>query len=116
MTAQLSLADARTATLEIVGPRAGAISGDPVESLLVLHRDGLVETGIWEITPGVFPGRKSGIQETFHVLAGAGTITGADGEAVELRPGVVVHQQDGWHGTWDVTKTVRKMYVIVTVP
>lgn len=108
----LSLDDALAVELPELGPRAGATRGAPVESCLTLSDDGLVESGVWEVTPGAFPGRKDGVQETFHVIAGAGTITGADGEVVELRPGVTVHQPDGWHGTWDVTETVRKVYVV----
>jgi hypothetical protein len=71
-----------------------------------------VESGVWEVTPGTFPGRKDGVQETFHVIAGRGTVTGSEGEVVELRPGVTVHQPDGWHGTWDVVEAVRKVYVV----
>lgn len=110
---QLSLADALGAQLTVIGPRAGATRGVPVESALVLHDDGRVETGIWEVGEGTFPARKDGVCETFHVVAGAGTVTGGDGDVVALRPGVTVHQPDGWHGTWDVTEPVRKVYVVI---
>lgn len=114
MPSQLSFDDAVRVQLEAIGPRAGATRGMPVESALVLHDDGRVESGVWEVTEGTFPGRKDGVCETFHVLAGAGTITGADGEVVVLAPGVTVHQPDGWSGTWDVTAPVRKVYVVVS--
>lgn len=110
---QISLDDALRAELEVLGPRAGATRGTPVESALVLHDDGRVESGVWEVTEGTFPGRKDGVCETFHVLAGAGTVTGDGGEVVVLAPGVTVHQPDGWSGTWDVTTPVRKVYVVV---
>lgn len=112
MPTSLSIADALSLELERIGPRAGATRGEPVESATVLADDGHVETGVWEVTPGTFPGRKDGVQETFHVIAGAGTITGAEGDVVHLAPGVTVHQPDGWHGTWDVTEAVRKVYVV----
>ena len=31
-------------------------------------------------------------------------------------PGTVLHVADGWEGTWHVTETVRKSYVIVRTP
>lgn len=111
---QLADPDPLAATLALIGPRAGATRGTPVESALVLRDDGRVETGIWEVTEGTFPGRKDGVCETFHVVAGAGTITGEAGDVVRLAPGVTVHQPDGWRGTWDVTAPVRKVYVVVS--
>ncbi len=113
MPVQSTFTDPRSLALQAIGPRAGASRGEPVESAVVLADDGTVETGVWEVTPGTFPGRKSGLQETFVVLAGTGTITGSEGDVVELRPGAVVHQPDGWHGMWDVVETVRKAYVVI---
>lgn len=110
---QISIPDALALELIEVGPRADPTRGTPVESAAVLHDDGRVETGVWEVGEGTFPARKDGVCETFHVVAGAGTITGADGDVVVLRPGVTVHQPDGWHGTWDVTEPVRKVYVVI---
>ncbi|MSO58239.1 MAG: DUF861 domain-containing protein [Thermoleophilia bacterium] len=112
MQTQQTFGDPLSLSLAPIGPRAGATRGEPVESATVLSDHDSVETGVWEVTPGTFPGRKSGLQETFVVLAGSGTITGSEGDIVELHPGAVVHQPDGWHGVWDVVETVRKAYVV----
>lgn len=109
----LSIDDVLALELDVVGPRAGALSGDPVESIHVLVDDGLVQTGVWEVTPGSFPGVKDGISEVMHIVAGRGTITGAGGEVTRLAPGVVMFTPDGWRGTWDVEETIRKTYVVV---
>jgi hypothetical protein len=111
--ASLSIDDALTLQLETVGPRAGATRGEPVESISILVDDGLVQSGVWEVTPGTFPGAKDGISEVMHIVAGRGTITGADGTVTRLSPGVVMFTTDGWRGTWDVEETIRKTYVVV---
>ncbi|HZQ16525.1 MAG TPA: cupin domain-containing protein [Gaiellaceae bacterium] len=90
-----------------------ATSGEPYEQWLVLHDDGRVELGIWEVTPGSFASEKIGVYESMHVVAGAGTITSADGTVTELRPGVVMLCEDGWAGEWEVRKTIRKTYTVV---
>jgi hypothetical protein len=109
----LSIADVLSLELDVVGPRAGALRGDPVESIHVLVDDGLVQTGVWEVTPGSFPGAKDGICELMHFVAGRGTITGADGEVTRIGPGVAMFTPDGWRGTWDVEETIRKTFVVV---
>jgi uncharacterized cupin superfamily protein len=111
--ASTSLGDVLAAELEVIGPRAGATRGEPVESGRTLTSDGVVETGVWEVTPGTFPGAKDSICELMHFVAGRGTITSADGTVTTIGPGVVMFTPDGWRGTWDVEETVRKTYVIV---
>jgi uncharacterized cupin superfamily protein len=93
-----------------------AIEGEPYESWHVISDDGTVELGVWEVTPGSFHGSKEGVYEQMHFVAGAGTITDADGVVSEIRPGVVMLCPDGWSGRWDVTQTVRKTYAIVKTP
>lgn len=87
--------------------------GAPYESWRVLHDDGRVEIGIWEVTPGSFSSEKDGVYESMHFVAGAGTIKSADGTVTELRPGVVMFCPDGWSGEWDVRETIRKTYTVV---
>lgn len=111
--ASISFDDVLGVELEVIGPRAGATSGEPVESLRRLWSDDVVETGVWEVTPGTFPGVKDGICELMHFAAGRGTITGDDGTVTRIGPGVVMFTPDGWRGTWDVEETVRKTYVVV---
>ena len=102
-------------SLELKDGRAvpTATAGEPYESWHVLSDDGRVELGVWEVTPGSFRGETDGIYEQMHFVAGAGTITGPDGEVTEIRPGVVMLCPDGWSGVWDVRETVRKTYAVV---
>src|SRR5580693_7806777 len=84
------------ATLQPVGPKARALEGDPFESELVLHKDELVEMGIWEVTPGSFEGHKDGVCEYMHIVTGAGEIVDASGQVTRIAPGVVMFAPDGW--------------------
>jgi uncharacterized cupin superfamily protein len=65
-------------TLELAedGPRAGATAGTPVESSKTLYADTVCEIGVWECTPGTFPGAKDGIGEHMLILAGDATVIG----------------------------------------
>jgi uncharacterized cupin superfamily protein len=105
-------ADVGAAELEPLGRKATATAGDPHEACLVLYEDDLVETGVWECTPGEFPSRWADISETFHVTAGAGTLTDDAGRVHALRPGVVVTVPRGATGSWHIRETIRKSYVI----
>lgn len=107
-------ADPATVELTVRGPRTPALAGAPVESVHVLHNDAGGRSGIWECTPGSFDSARNGDTELMHFLAGAGTITTADGTVHDIRPGVVLVAPDGWRGTWDIRETVRKVYTIWT--
>lgn len=107
-------ADPATVELTVRGPRTPALAGAPVESVHVLHNDAGGRSGIWECTPGSFDSARNGDTELMHFLAGAGTITTADGTVHDIRKGVVLVAPDGWRGTWDIRETVRKVYTIWT--
>ncbi len=109
----MTIADVLTAELASGQPVPTATAGTPHESWQVIHDDGRVEIGIWQVTPGSFQGDKTDVYESMHFVAGAGTITDANGVVTELRPGVVMFCPDGWSGRWDVTETIRKTYTIV---
>ena len=68
-----------------------------------------VEVGLWEAGPGTDVDTEA--DEVFLVLSGAGTVTFADGSAITLRPGVLVHLHDGDRTTWEITERLRKLYV-----
>jgi uncharacterized cupin superfamily protein len=97
--------------LEPAGPRAGADSGEPMMSMRVLHSAGAIEVGVWECTPGGWAIDHRANTETVHVLAGEGRITDADGTVRELTAGVTLVLPIGWSGRWDITATLRKLYV-----
>jgi uncharacterized cupin superfamily protein len=107
--------DVLTAALESHGPWPphGPLEGTPAASGLVLASDGPVETGIWECTPGRFTSRRDGTCEMMHFVAGAGTLTDADGTAHAIRPGTVRYLPDGWSGEFHITETIRKTYVSI---
>lgn len=95
------------------GPRAGADSGTPMTALRVLHDDGPVNVGIWECTPGGWSIEHRTNTEIVRILSGRARITDADGAVRELGPGSVVVLPRGWSGRWDITQTVRKLYVTI---
>lgn len=109
-------AEPNALALKVLGPRTPALSGTPVESVHVLHRDANGRSGVWECTPGRFDSARNGDTELMHFVAGAGTITTADGTVHEIHPGVVLVAPDGWRGTWDIRETVRKVYTIWASP
>jgi uncharacterized protein len=69
--------DVLGATLTLVGPKAGATDGDPIESILELSDDGKISTGIWSCTPGAFPSAREGYLEVMTFVAGDATRTAA---------------------------------------
>lgn len=108
-----SIAGAIDMALTPAGQRAGADSGDPqVKSAQISDNDG-IKTGIWECTPGGWPIENRQDCEVAHILKGKATITDASGAKQELSAGSVIVLPKGWTGRWDVTETVRKVYVIV---
>jgi uncharacterized cupin superfamily protein len=102
-----------TQDLEDTGPPRVVLDGQPVTFCRVLYEDAGMEVGIWSVTPGVFASVKQGLTETMHFRAGAGHITHPDGSSTVIAPDTLLHLHDGWQGTWHVTETVRKSYVIV---
>ena len=109
----MAIENVLTARLDAGQPVPSPLSGAPYESWQVIHDDGRVEIGVWEVTPGSFRGTKESVYESMHFVAGAGTITSEDGAVTEIGPGVVMFCPDGWSGVWDVRETIRKTYTIV---
>ena len=107
-----SIAGAIDMRLSPAGQRAGADSGDPqVSTTGISDKDG-VKVGVWECTPGGWPVVNRPDCEVAHILKGRATITDASGETRQLLAGSVIVLPKGWTGRWDVSETVRKVYVI----
>jgi len=103
--------DAVSATLEPYDLEASdLVAGTPETAELSVTTIGDVEVGIWQITPGTVTDVEK--HEAFVVLSGEGTITFADGEVVELRPGSLVRLNAGEKTTWEIRTTLRKVYVV----
>jgi len=108
-----ALAGILATELEDTGPPRVVLQGAPQTACRVLYEDADVEVGVWTVTPGVFASVKQGMSESMHFVAGAGHISHPDGSTTVITPGTLLHLHDGWQGTWHVTETVRKSYVIV---
>ncbi|MGY9055817.1 MAG: cupin domain-containing protein [Alphaproteobacteria bacterium] len=109
-----SILGAATMPLKAAGQRAGADKGDPqVSAAEISNKDG-IKVGVWECSPGGWPIENRADTEVATILSGRATITDADGTTRELVAGSVIDLPKGWTGRWDVTETVRKIYVIVS--
>jgi uncharacterized protein len=114
LVASLGLTDAELfGDLPATGPRAGADRGEPETWTRVLFDRGPVSCGVWECTPGGWAIENRPNTEVVHVLRGRATITDADGTVHELTAGAAHVLPTGWSGRWDVTETIRKLYVTI---
>jgi uncharacterized cupin superfamily protein len=106
---QLS-ADALASPLDALPLDTTAVlAGSPAAGILPIGRHGPAEIGIWELSPGTVTDVES--DEVFVVIAGRGTVTFDDGSSIDLRPGAVVRLVAGDRTTWEVTDTLRKVYL-----
>lgn len=73
-----------------------------------------VEIGVWEMTEGGM--RDVEIDEIFVVLEGEATVAllvdGEESERIELRAGSLCRLAAGSATRWDVSRALRKVYVI----
>ena len=69
--------------------------------------------GIWECTPGRFR-RQVPQAEYSYFIVGEGSFTPDGGEAVEFRAGDAIYFAADTQGEWNIRKTVRKAYLILT--
>lgn len=112
--------NAHTATLGEPARRPVVVAGDPHERSTTLWAHNLLETGVWECTPGEFPFRRDGYDEVFCVIGGHATlhVDGAEGpgQSFDLCAGSVMLTPAGLTGRWVVHGTIRKAYTIVQRP
>ena len=114
MSAQIpSVTAAANMELTPSGRRAGADRGDPQTSIREIATDGPSSIGVWECTPGGWPVTNRKDTEFCVIVSGKGVITDADGSTRPLGPGSVLTLPKGWTGRWEITETLRKVYVIV---
>ena len=110
----LSVSGAADMELVLVGPRAGADVGDPKVSLHTMFNEDSIHVGVWECTPGGWAIENRSDSETASIVSGRGVITDANGSTHALVPGAIVTLPVGWSGRWDITETLRKVFVIVS--
>jgi uncharacterized cupin superfamily protein len=66
---------------------------------------------VWECEPGMYPRVKDKRGSFMYILSGEATITDQDGTSHELTTGSVLALPCGWEGTWDIRRTIRKVYI-----
>lgn len=95
------------------GVRANSDVGNPVDASRGLVKVGDVAAGAWSCTEGgwLSPSPRTST-ETFLMLEGEGSVDDPDGTRHRFGPGDLVVLPFGWKGRWDVTKDLRKIWVI----
>jgi uncharacterized protein len=77
-------------------------------------KEGRVNTGVWEATPGETHSIKGDTFEFCHILKGVIELIEKDKEPVVYRAGDSFVMKPGFVGVWKTIETVRKIYVTVT--
>ena len=70
------------------------------------------KAGVWECTPGSYE-RQVVNAELMHLLAGRCTFTPTGGETLIIEAGDTVYFPAHTTGRWDMSETVRKVYVVL---
>ena len=78
------------------------------------ERGGVVNTGVWEATPGETRSIKGETFEFCHILQGVVEIIEDGRSPVTYRAGDSFVMKPGFVGIWRTVETVRKIYVTVT--
>jgi uncharacterized cupin superfamily protein len=87
--------------------------GPTTDVLLLRSKDRKVEMGLYEAGPSEQDVDSYEDDEFMFFLAGAVTLTSADGTVLEVRAGEGVALPKGWKGHWS-TKGYKKYYVTYT--
>ena len=95
-------------------PTAEPLTGQITTRARVLSEDldGRIKTGTWECEVGLSRWEFVDRGEFIHVLSGSMICTEDGQEPVELAAGSTAVFPVGWHGEWNVTETLRKIFTI----
>ena len=80
------------------------------------NAQGNVTAGVWECTPCKEEIPRYGVDEICTVLSGSVTVTPEGGEAQTFGPGDSFVMPQDFKGTWHITETLRKFWMIVEPP
>jgi uncharacterized cupin superfamily protein len=112
-----SLSAIRASAIELdheLVPDEARASGSPQTGHRALMNFGPLEVGVWEMTEGSMLDTE--VDEVFIVLSGAATVVllgdGADSTPLSLGPGSICRLEAGMRTRWDVTETLRKVYLV----
>jgi uncharacterized protein len=105
--------DAPAVTVDLRGPVPNATAGDPTEHAYRgwTSPSGQVRAGVWECTPGSFPGNHPET-EVCYLLSGRVSLSAEGKEPVDAAAGAMIVFPAGWQGTWQIHETIRKVFVI----
>lgn len=110
-----TIAALNTAATDL-GPHAAkptATTDDVTEASVDIWTSGLVETGLWECTPGSFTATREGYTEICTILSGRVSLEVEGQGTIVFGPGDVMVMPSGWVGIWHVHEHVRKHYTII---
>ncbi len=98
--------------------RDNLLEGDPSERghVFFTNAQGKVTAGVWECTPCKERFDRYGVDELCTVLSGSVTVTDADGNAETFGPGDSFLMPQDFRGTWHITETLKKFWMIVEPP
>ena len=101
----------------LVRPEAFSVS-DPSETIHTpfTNAQGNVTAGVWECSPCLEKIERYGVDEICTVLSGSVTVTGEDGNAQTFGPGDSFVMPQDFKGTWHITETLKKFYMIAEPP
>ncbi len=97
---------------------ADFLVSDPTETVHTpfTNTQGNVTAGVWECSPCKEEIERYGVDELCAVLSGSVTITNADGQAETFGPGDSFVMPQDFKGTWHITETLKKFWMIVEPP
>lgn len=98
--------------------RDNLLEGDPSESghTFFTNAQGNVTAGVWECTPCKERFDRYGVDELCTILSGSVTVTDADGNAETFGAGDSFLMPQDFRGTWHITETLKKFWMIVAPP
>ena len=102
---------------KLVSPENFTVS-DPKETIHTpfTNAQGNVTAGVWECSPCLETFERYGVDEICSVLSGSVTLTGDDGIAQTFGPGDTFVIPQDFKGTWHITETLKKFYMIAEPP
>jgi uncharacterized cupin superfamily protein len=91
---------------------------DPHETIHTpfTNATGNVTAGVWECSPCKEYYERYGVDEFCTVISGSVTITNSDGHSETFGPGECFVVPQDFKGTWHITETLRKFWMIVEPP
>ena len=93
------------------------LEGDPKQKVWshFVGADGLIKSGMWDSTAGVFCGPMNNQIEFCHILEGEARIETSDGVTRTIKSGDAFIMDNGLQPIWHVETYIRKYCVIISL-